>query len=91
MSKREMPGIKEGLRVIVTAGAAGIGRAIAETFAGRGAEVFICDLDTKALSEMTEACPEIGHFHADVADQAQVDTFFDAALGATAHRGRRGR
>ena len=80
MSKREMRGIKEGLRVIVTAGAAGIGRAIAETFADRGAKVFICDLDDTALAEMAKACPEIGRFRADVADQAQVDAFFDAAL-----------
>ena len=80
MAKREIRSIKKGLRVIVTAGAAGIGRAIAETFADRGAKVVICDLDTEALSEMAKACPEIGHFHADVADQTQVDAFFDAAL-----------
>ena len=80
MSKREMRGIKEGLRVIVTAGAAGIGRAIAETFVDRGAKVFICDLDDTALAEMAKACPEIGRFRADVADQAQVDAFFDVAL-----------
>ena len=68
MSKREMRGIKEGLRVIVTAGAAGIGRAIAETFADRGTKVFICDLDDTALAQMAKAFPEIGRFRADVAE-----------------------
>jgi NAD(P)-dependent dehydrogenase (short-subunit alcohol dehydrogenase family) len=35
----------KGLRVLVTAGAAGIGKAFAETFADAGARVFICDID----------------------------------------------
>ena len=37
-----------GLRVLVTAGAAGIGKAFAETFADAGAKVFICDVDQAA-------------------------------------------
>jgi len=36
-------------RVIVTAGAAGIGREIARAFAANGAKVFVCDIDGKAL------------------------------------------
>jgi len=35
--------------VMVTAGAAGIGAAIAESFAAAGARVFICDVDASAL------------------------------------------
>lgn len=38
-----------GSRVLVTAGAAGIGRAIAARFAAAGARVWICDLDAAAL------------------------------------------
>jgi NAD(P)-dependent dehydrogenase (short-subunit alcohol dehydrogenase family) len=39
----------DGLRVLVTAGAAGIGRAIATTFHEHGARVHICDVDERAL------------------------------------------
>jgi NAD(P)-dependent dehydrogenase (short-subunit alcohol dehydrogenase family) len=68
-----------GLRVLVTAGAAGIGKAFAETFAGAGAKVFICDVDKTALEAFRKALPEIGSGIADVADPRQVDGLFDAA------------
>ena len=69
----------EGLRVLITAGAAGIGRAFASTFADAGAKVFICDNDTVALEGFRTAYPAIGTTIADVAVPAQVDTMFDAA------------
>ena len=68
-----------GLRVLVTAGAAGIGKAFAETFADAGAKVFICDIDQVALDAFRAARPEIGGGIADVADPRQVDGLFDAA------------
>jgi NAD(P)-dependent dehydrogenase (short-subunit alcohol dehydrogenase family) len=68
-----------GLRVIVTAGAAGIGRALAETFAEAGAGVFICDVDRDTLSAMKRERPAIEGVVADVADPAQVDAMFAAA------------
>ena len=36
-------------RVLVTAGAAGIGREIARAFAANGAKVFVCNIDSKRL------------------------------------------
>ena len=45
-----------GLRVLVTAGAAGIGREIARTFVTHGARVQVCDVDDKALAALP---PEI--------------------------------
>jgi NAD(P)-dependent dehydrogenase (short-subunit alcohol dehydrogenase family) len=68
------------LRVLVTAGAAGIGKAFAETFAGAGAKVFICDVDQAALDAFCKARPEIGGCIADVADPQAVDVLFDAAM-----------
>jgi len=68
-----------GMRVLVTAGAAGIGRAFAETFSNAGAKVFICDIDRAALESLRSARPEIGAGIADVADARQVEGLFDAA------------
>jgi len=69
----------DGLRVLVTAGAAGIGRAFAETFANAGARVFICDIDKAALAATKQAMPEVGSCVTDVADPSQVDALFNAA------------
>jgi NAD(P)-dependent dehydrogenase (short-subunit alcohol dehydrogenase family) len=69
----------QGMRVLVTAGAAGIGKAFAETFADAGAKVFICDVDRAALDAFRQARPEIGVGVTDVADSQQVDGLFDAA------------
>ena len=69
----------QGLLVLVTAGAAGIGRAFAETFADAGARVFVCDVDACALDGLRAPRPEIGGCVADVADPQQVDAMFDAA------------
>jgi NAD(P)-dependent dehydrogenase (short-subunit alcohol dehydrogenase family) len=73
-----------GLRVIVTAGAAGIGRAIATTFFQQGARVHICDVDTDALAATASEFPSLGTTVVDVADPAQVDRLFDEA---SAHLG----
>lgn len=66
-----------GLRVLVTAGAAGIGRAIAGTFAEAGARVHICDVDTTALAEFATLYPAITASVTDVSDPAQVERLFE--------------
>ncbi len=68
-----------GMRVLVTAGAAGIGRGFAEVFTDAGAKVFVCDVDQAALDAFHAARPEIGGCLADVADPKAVDALFDAA------------
>ncbi len=55
-----------GLRVIVTGGAAGIGRAVADHFAGEGAAVAVFDVVTDATVEGALS------IHCDVADDASV-------------------
>jgi NAD(P)-dependent dehydrogenase (short-subunit alcohol dehydrogenase family) len=67
----------EGLKVLVTAGAAGIGKAIAQTFAAHGARVHICDIDDKALSAFRKDASSIHQTRADVAIPADVDRLFE--------------
>ncbi len=71
-------------RVLVTAGAAGIGRAIVETCRAAGARLYVCDIDAAALDSLRAEDPEIGTSLCDVADSAAVGRLFDevnAALG----------
>jgi len=73
-----------GLRVLVTAGAAGIGRAIARSFIEHGARVHICDIDTRALADAKQSLPTVTQSVADVAKPADVDRLFvdaERALG----------
>ncbi len=70
----------QGKRVVVTAGAAGIGRAIIEAFVGAGARVHTCDVDGAALASVRESVSGLGATVADVADVAAVDRLFDEAL-----------
>jgi len=74
-----MEGAAQGLRVLITAGAAGIGRAFAQTFVEAGAKVFVCDIDAKALDVMKRELPQAGSVIADVSDPAQVEALFAAA------------
>jgi NAD(P)-dependent dehydrogenase (short-subunit alcohol dehydrogenase family) len=66
----------QGLRVLVTAGAAGIGRAIAQTFAVHGARVHICDVDQAALEACALEQPDISRTLADVSRREDVDRLF---------------
>jgi NAD(P)-dependent dehydrogenase (short-subunit alcohol dehydrogenase family) len=63
-----------GLRVLVTAGAAGIGLAIARTFLTHGARIHVCDVDDKALAALPK---EISRSRADVASLSDVERLFD--------------
>lgn len=66
-------------RVLVTAGAHGIGRAVAETFLSEGAAVHVGDIDAEALSELARSGANITSTRADVADADDVDRLFDDA------------
>ncbi|MES2749838.1 MAG: SDR family oxidoreductase [Pseudomonadota bacterium] len=69
----------KGLRVLVTAGANGIGLAIARAFAGEGAKVHICDVDTAALTTLKTSDPTLTQTVCDVADRAAVKSLFEEA------------
>ncbi len=66
----------DGLRVLVTAGAAGIGRAIVDTFVANGARVHICDNSADALEACGREQPTVSRSYADVSDEAAVDRLF---------------
>lgn len=67
----------KGKRVLVTAGAQGIGLAISEAFVAAGAEVHICDISQPFLALAKSRLPGVTQSCTDVADAAQVDAMFD--------------
>jgi NAD(P)-dependent dehydrogenase (short-subunit alcohol dehydrogenase family) len=68
--------LPRGLRVIVTAGASGIGRAISDLLIARGARVHICDVSDAFLDAFRAAHPTAGATKADVASEADVERLF---------------
>jgi NAD(P)-dependent dehydrogenase (short-subunit alcohol dehydrogenase family) len=70
------------LRVLVTAGAGGIGLEIARAFVREGARVHVSDIDRAALDALAESDPALTRSHSDVADRADVARFFAEALQA---------
>lgn len=69
----------DGARVVVTAGASGIGNVIAKSFADAGASVFTCDVDPGLVASLRASEPMIGATVADVASEEDVDRLFDEA------------
>src|SRR5881396_1372034 len=67
-------------RVFVTAGASGIGRAIAVAFAEAGARVHVCDIDRSALDALAEPSAGITFDVCDVSDSAAVERTITSAL-----------
>jgi NAD(P)-dependent dehydrogenase (short-subunit alcohol dehydrogenase family) len=65
------------VRVLVTAGASGIGLAVAREFINEGAHVHVCDVDTRALAELSRSMPAATSSQCDVSDQSAVRRLFD--------------
>ena len=63
--------------VLITAGAAGIGRAMAEAFIGSGYRVHVCDIDPGAIDSFLQANPEASAIQADISNVTQVGQVFD--------------
>ncbi|MEO8304591.1 MAG: SDR family NAD(P)-dependent oxidoreductase, partial [Betaproteobacteria bacterium] len=72
------------LRVLVTAGASGIGLATARAFAREGARIHVCDIDERALAAVAASDPGFAQSVCDVADPTAVARLFEtvkAGLG----------
>lgn len=72
----------QGKRVLITAGAGGIGRAIAEAFSSAGAKVFVCDISDSALGLLREQLPGVTTGACDMADRGSVARMVDEAVAA---------
>ncbi|PTD21189.1 SDR family NAD(P)-dependent oxidoreductase [Sphingomonas fennica] len=79
-----MSGALSGKRAVVTGGAQGIGRAIAERLAANGARVAVLDIDAGAAGGAAEALAGGGHIGlaCDVSDSGSVDAAFAEIAGA---------
>ncbi|WP_417455529.1 SDR family oxidoreductase [Kiloniella sp.] len=71
-----------GYRVLITAGGAGLGRAMAEAFLCEGADVHICDIDQEALDSFcfegrSEKIGTLTKSLLDVTDEQGVKSLFD--------------
>ena len=71
--------VEPGLRVLVTAGASSIGRAIADCLIAHGARLHICDVSDAFLEDFAAAHPEAGRTKADVACDDDVTRLFAEA------------
>src|SRR3954451_25206725 len=66
----------KGRRVLITAGAAGIGRAMTDIFHNAGARVHICDVVQPSINETRKALPGVTATLADVSKLKYVDLLF---------------
>jgi NAD(P)-dependent dehydrogenase (short-subunit alcohol dehydrogenase family) len=76
--------LAKDLRVLVTAGASGIGRAVSDLLALRGARLHICDVSEDFLADYRAAHPNARVTKADVASETDVARLFadvKASLG----------
>lgn len=63
-------------RILVTAGASGIGRAIADLFIDQGARVHICDVSDVFMADFRATHPGAGCTKADVSSDSDVERLF---------------
>jgi NAD(P)-dependent dehydrogenase (short-subunit alcohol dehydrogenase family) len=68
-----------GKRALITAGAGGIGRAIAQALVSAGAKVYVCDIDNAALHSLKATLPGVATGICDVSDRGAVQRMMEEA------------
>jgi NAD(P)-dependent dehydrogenase (short-subunit alcohol dehydrogenase family) len=63
--------------VLVTGGASGVGRKVAEVFLARGASVHVCDASAEHIDDLLNKHPDATASLCDIGDSAQVGSAFD--------------
>jgi NAD(P)-dependent dehydrogenase (short-subunit alcohol dehydrogenase family) len=69
-------------RVLVTAGASGIGREIARAFAASGARVFIADIDETGLAALSAEIPGVSTTVRDLSRRSEIERMVPEAVEA---------
>jgi NAD(P)-dependent dehydrogenase (short-subunit alcohol dehydrogenase family) len=69
-------------RVLVTAGASGIGKEIARAFAAIGAKVCVCDIDAEALDTAAKDIPGLKTVVCDVSKRDDIERMVPASVEA---------
>ena len=69
-------------RVLITAGAAGIGREIARAFAATGAKIFVCDIDAAALNALADEIDDLKTGICDVSKRHDIERMVVACTEA---------
>jgi len=70
----------EGLRVMISAGASGIGLEIARAFVREGALVHVCDVDKAAIAKLAKSDKKITSTVCDVSNRDMVTLFFEQGI-----------
>jgi NAD(P)-dependent dehydrogenase (short-subunit alcohol dehydrogenase family) len=69
-------------RVLITAGASGIGREFARAFSANGAKVFVCDIDDTALGAIVKEIPGLIAKRCDMSKRAEIERMVPEAVAA---------
>jgi NAD(P)-dependent dehydrogenase (short-subunit alcohol dehydrogenase family) len=67
-------------RVLITAGAGGIGREIARAFAANGAKVFVCDIDAEGLKTLAQEIEDLTTTLCDVSKREDIERMVTSAI-----------
>jgi short-subunit dehydrogenase involved in D-alanine esterification of teichoic acids len=67
-------------RILITAGASGIGKEIARAYAAIGAKVCVCDIDAKALDTAAKDIPGLTTVVCDVSKRDEIERMVAASV-----------